>query len=244
MDFFLFAVFPYCAVAVAVLGGIYRHFRKRSFFSGASSRSLEKRSFWGEGVPLHYGIVPVLAAHILSALFARQEEAFLLGHLLRLYLVEIVAAALGILTVFGTVALSIRRLTHPSVSRETTAADWALLAALLLQTAAGTYIALFQRWGVLWYHYTAVPWFSSLAVLAPRIEFMTALPWVIKFHAINAFVVIALLPFTRLLYLFTIPVASWWRPFRALTGKKKSTGVHSATPAKLRLFPPASGKAP
>ncbi|MFO0753870.1 MAG: respiratory nitrate reductase subunit gamma [Thermodesulfovibrionales bacterium] len=224
MSFFLFAVFPYCALLLAAAGGICRYAAERSSYSSFSSQLLEKRVlFWGS-VSFHYGIVLVLAAHLFSALFSRQEDALLLGSPPRLYLVEAVGASLGILTLFGIVLLILRRLVYSPVARATTVMDWVLLAALLCQAVSGTYIALFERWGVLWYHYTAVPWFRSLFALSPRIELMAPLPWIIKFHAVNAFALIALFPFTRLVHIVTVPLSYLWRPFQVVIWNKRIQG--------------------
>ncbi|MCC6346865.1 MAG: respiratory nitrate reductase subunit gamma [Nitrospirales bacterium] len=224
MNFFLFALFPYCALLIAVAGGIYRYARERYSFSSFSSQLLENRVlFWGS-VSFHYGIVLVLAAHILSALLSRQEDAFLLENPARLYLAEAVGTALGLLTVFGVVLLLLRRLAYSPVARDTKVMDWVLLVALLCQVVSGTYIALFERWGILWYHYTAVPWFQSLIALSPRVEFMAPLPWIVRFHAVNAFVIIALFPFTRLVHIFTVPVSYLWRPFQIIIWNKRVQG--------------------
>jgi nitrate reductase gamma subunit len=68
--------------------------------------------------------------------------------------------------------------------------------------------------GSLWYEYTATPWLVSLATFIPRIDFITPPPWFVRFHMINAFVPIGLFPFTRLVYVFTIPISYLWRPYQ------------------------------
>jgi menaquinol-cytochrome c reductase iron-sulfur subunit len=107
-----------------------------------------------------------------------------------------------------------RRIFDARARAVTTVMDWVLLADLLLQVAAGFYIALFHRWGTLWYQFTAAPWIASLFSLEPKIDMITPLPWIVRFHMVNAFVVIGLFPFTRLVHIFTCPVSYLWRPYQ------------------------------
>ena len=95
----------------------------------------------------------------------------------------------------------------------TTAMDWILLLVLFLQVASGVYIAWKYRWGSAWYLHTAVPWLGSLFRLHPETAYVDTLPVIVKFHLVNAFALVALLPFTRLVHLFTIPVSYAWRPY-------------------------------
>ncbi len=79
---------------------------------------------------------------------------------------------------------------------------------------------MFYRWGTLWYGYTAAPWLASLAVLSPRTDNITPLPWIIRFHMVNAFVLIGLFPFTRLVHIFTVPLSYLWRPYQVAIWNK------------------------
>ena len=86
-----------------------------------------------------------------------------------------------------------------------------VLALLLVQAATGLYVAFALRWGSAWYLQTAAPWLASLAVLSPQVERMAVLPVVVKLLAINAFVLVALLPLSKLVHVTSIPVAYLWR---------------------------------
>src|SRR3990172_2729679 len=55
-------------------------------------------------------------------------------------------------------------------------------------------------WGSAWYVQTAAPYFVSLFTLSPKVEYMTALPLLSKLHAIGAFVMVGIFPFTRLVH--------------------------------------------
>lgn len=219
-DTILFVVFPYVAVAVAVVGGLLRYSKDRFSFSSQSSEFLEKRElFWGS-VPWHYGVVIILTAHLLAFLFPDAWGA-LVANPVRLYALEITGLALALMTIVGLVMLIIRRVQRPRINAVTTRLDWVLLVVLLAQVVLGFWVALAYRWGSDWYVRTAVPWLRSLVVLQPNIQFVTALPWVVKLHMLGGFVLVALFPFTRLVHIFTVPVTYLWRPYQVVIWNRR-----------------------
>lgn len=211
LDNFLFAIFPYLAVILALVFGIHR-FRSDSFSqSSLSTQFLESRKlFWGS-VPWHFGIILILLAHLCSVLFPG-VWASILGEPTRLYLVEITGLALGGITVVGLSWLIYRRITNPRITVVTSVMDWVLLAFLLLQVGTGVYTALVYRWGSLWALESAQPWLFSLLTLNPEIHYITGLPWVFKLHITSALMLVLLLPFTRLIHIVSVPLGFLTRP--------------------------------
>lgn len=214
-DVLLFIVLPYVAISLAIFGGIYRYFNDRFSFSSLSSQLLEHRLlFWGI-VPWHYGIVPVLLAHLLAIIFPNWWGV-LLGGRDRLTALELVGMALGLLALIGIVILFVRRLVNARARSVTSVMDWLLLLFLLLQVSLGAYIALTFRWGSLWYLHTAVPWLRSLTFFHPDAAPVLTLPLAVRIHMINAFVIILLFPFTRLVHIFTFPARYIARPWQLI----------------------------
>src|SRR3989337_3039162 len=108
LDIVLFAACPYVPAALAVVGGIVRYYGDRFSFSSHSSQVLENRvRFWGS-VSWHYGIIVVLLAHI-GALAFSGAWGDLVANPTRLYTLEVIGIALGLLALLGLVALSLRR---------------------------------------------------------------------------------------------------------------------------------------
>lgn len=219
-DIVLFGAFPYVAIMLAVFGGIYRYLSDRFSYSSFSSQFLENRAlFWGS-VPWHYGILIILLAHLLALLFPAQW-AVLIAAPARLYVLEVVGLALALLTSLGLVLLILRRLRDARILAVTSAMDWVLLGALLVQVVLGFWVALFYRWGSDWYLHTAVPWLISLGTLNPQMQYVTALPWVVKLHMLGGFVIIALFPFTRLVHVVTVPITYLWRPYQVVIWNRR-----------------------
>lgn len=219
-DLLLFAVFPYLALVLAVAMGVHRYVADRFSFSSLSSQFLENRAlFWGS-VPWHYGIVAILVAHLLAALFPGSWGS-LLGAPGRLYFLEVTGMSLGLFTLVGLLLLIARRAGNARIRSVTTVMDGILLADLALQVATGLYIAYSYRWGSLWYLHTAVPWLASLARLQPETAGIAPLPPVVRFHLFNAFIVVGLFPFTRLVHVFTVPIEYLWRPWQVVLWNRR-----------------------
>lgn len=222
-DFVLFMAFPYLAIILSILGGLYRYFNDRFSYSSFSSQFLENRTlFWGS-VPWHYGILIILLAHLLAALFPAQWAA-LIAAPVRLYVLEVTGLVLAVFTIVGLALLIWRRLRNARILAVTSPMDWVLLAALLAQVVLGFWVALFYRWGSDWYLHTAVPWLVSLVTLNPQIQYVTALPWVVKLHMLGGFFIIALFPFTRLVHLVTFPIPYLWRPYQVVIWNRRTGG--------------------
>ena len=219
-DLVLFGVFPYVAVAVGALGLVVRAAGARRSFSSRSSQFLEGRVlFWGS-VPWHYAVLPVLGAHAAAAIFPG-AWATLLGEPSRLVALEVSGAALGLWAVAAGVILAVRRARTPRLAIVTSPVDWVVLGLLLVQVGTGVAVALTLRWGSVWYLHTAVPWLRSLARLEPRIEYAAILPGIVKLHALSAFALVAVAPFTRLAHVAVAPIAYLWRPYQLVTWKRR-----------------------
>ena len=214
-DLFLYGVFPYVALAVAITGGLLRYYRDRFTFSSQSSQFLESRQlFWGS-VPWHYGIVTLLVGHLIGLLVPGWVAAFN-GVPLRLYILEATALGLGLLSLTGVLALLTRRAVSPRIRAVTTPMDLILLVLLLGQVVLGVYTAVFQRWGSWWYLSNAVPYLVSLVQLNPQIQYATTLPLPTQLHIIGAFLLTAIFPFTRLVHMLTVPITYLWRPYQTV----------------------------
>jgi nitrate reductase gamma subunit len=204
---FLFGVLPYVAVGVFVVGSLRRFRDMRHTVTTASSQMLEsKLQYWGS-VSWHYAILLVLSAH-LAAIFLPGMVSAVLSAPGRLLAVEVTGLALGLTALWGLVVLGFRRV---SLRGETTWLDWTVMALLLVQVATGVYTAVAARWGYAWFPHVATPWLASLLRLSPRADLLAPMPWPFQLHALNAFLILALVPFTRLAHALVAPVEYLWR---------------------------------
>ncbi len=226
LDAFSFAVLPYVAMVLFLVGTIHRYRSEAFTYSSLSSQLLEnKQHFWAL-VPFHYGIIAVLTGHIVAFLVPRSVLLWN-SHPLRLYILEVSALIFGITTLVSLLAILARRFTDRRVRVVTTGADWVVYALLVIQVFSGVYTAIFNRWGSSWFAASAAPYFWSLLKLSPDIGVISAMPWMVKLHIVNAFVTIAFFPFSRLVHILVVPnqylfrrrqVVRWYRRERFAGG--------------------------
>lgn len=210
LDLFLFAVLPYAVFLTFFIFTIHRYRAETFTYSSLSSQFLENRShFWGS-VPLHFGILTVLAGHVVAFLVPGQ---ILLWNSkpLRLYILEITALIFGILAVVGFVSAAVRRYADTKVRVVTSLFDWFIFALLILQVGSGVYIAVFHPWGSSWFASTATPYLWSLLKFNPDISFVAAMPFAVKLHIVGFYLLIGLFPFTRLVHILVVPNPYLWR---------------------------------
>ncbi len=210
LDPFVFAVLPYIVAIAFIPATVYRY-RARGFtYSSLSSQFLENRQHFWALIPFHYGILTVLAMHIAAFLIPRQVMWWS-SVPARLWVMEAGMLAAGLLTLAGLVAAMARRRTNHKIAVVTTLSDWFILALLLLQVLSGIGVAMMHPWGSSWFAISLTPYLWSVATLNPNMAVVAAMPVVVKFHIINAFLVIGFFPFTRLVHILVAPNPYLWR---------------------------------
>lgn len=213
LDLFLFVGLPYVALVVLVVGSIVRYRRDRFSYSALSSQFLEnRRLLWGS-VPFHLGILVLLVGHLVPFLAPRiwreltSRPAFL-------HTVEAVGVAAGVLAAVGLAVLLARRVTVGRLQPVTSVLDLVVVGLLLAQVAVGLGVALGHRWGAAWAPATTTPYLWSLLTLRPDVAYVAPLPPLVKLHLAGAWVLFLLVPFTRLVHAFSVPLGYLSRPFQ------------------------------
>ncbi len=213
LDTMLFVVFPYVALAIGIVGTIYRYRTNQYSFTSLSSQFLENDlQFWGSTL-WHYGILPTTIIH-LAGFTIPKVMAAAHGTPELLYISELAGKVLGIMALVGAGILLYRRLTSPKIRAITTPVDWVILSLLFGQVFFGLMLAFVYRWGATWFLHTATPWMNSLAFFQPAPQYVTALPLAHKVHFLTGFLLFALMPFSRLVHIVTFPFSYMWRRFQ------------------------------
>ncbi len=222
----LFVVFPYVAIAIAIVGTVDRMVRRPFTVSSLSSQLLEGRKlFWGS-VPFHWGLVVVLLAHFVALILPAGIEVWNRVPI-RLYLLEITGLALALWALFGLGMLIYRRVGVSKIRAVTTRMDLIVLGLLVLQVITGILIATVYRFGSYWGTGVFVPYVQSLFVLQPRPELIAPLPFMLQFHASLFFVFLVVFPFSRLVHIITLPLRYLTRPFQLVKWLRRDRPVSS-----------------
>lgn len=210
LNLLLFAMLPYVALFIFFLGTIMRYKKAPFTYSSLSSQFLESQQhFWGV-VAFHYGVMQVLLGHFI-ALFIPRQILLWNSVPLRLYILEITALSFALMTLVGLLGTMERRAHFTRTRRVTSIADWLIEVLLLVQVIAGIYGALFHPWATSWYSSSAVPYIRSIFRFNPDISYLATMPFVVKLHIVNGWLIVLLFPFTRLVHMLVAPLPYLWR---------------------------------
>ncbi len=210
MNSLLLVALPYAAVVVCIAGSIWR-FRARLTITSQSSQILESRWLRLGTIPFHLGITLLFLGHLVPLLVPDTWRA-LVSNRTALLAVETTGAAAAILCLAGLCVLFVRRLTSHAVRSSSSVGDIVVLAVLIAQVALGFAVATLHRWGAVWSLGTTVPYLRSLIALRPDPAFVAGVPQLMMLHLAGAWIVVALLPFTRLVHMLTLPLGYLGRP--------------------------------
>ena len=216
MKTFLWGALPYIAAAILVTGLVWRYRYDKFGWTTRSSESYERRILNIASPMFHYGILFVLVGHLMG-LFVPSSWTDALGLSERGYnLLSLLAGtAAGVLAVIGIVMLIYRRRTNAAVFRATTRNDKLMYAVLLAAIIMGL-VAKLSHAGIhegYDYRATIAPWSRSLFTLQPKTGLMAQAPTMFQIHAVVGLLLFALLPFTRLVHMFSAPVQYLFRPY-------------------------------
>jgi nitrate reductase gamma subunit len=221
-DTIWFVILPYISLTVGIVVAIYRSIYRPFTLSSLSSQLLERKKLYWGSIPFHYGVIIVLFGHLIALLLPR---GLMLWNAvpIRLYLLELSGLALGILALVGLCVLLWRRLSEKRIQMVTTPMDLVVLVLLIVSAITGVLIATLYRFGSFWFTVIFSPYLISVLTFQPNVSLVAPLPWVIKLHVINSFLLFATFPFSRLLHIATYPFAYIVRPWQIVIWNRKPT---------------------
>ncbi|MEU6996154.1 respiratory nitrate reductase subunit gamma [Streptomyces sp. NPDC046465] len=216
MKTLLWGVLPYVAFVLLVAGIIWRYRYDKFGWTTRSSQVYESKLLNIASPMFHYGILFVLVGHLMG-LFVPESWTDKVGltestyHKLSLW----GGTAAGAVAVLGILMLLYRRRTNAPVFRATTANDKVMYVVLLAAIVMGMWAKLTNSGLEEGYNYreSIAPWSRSLFTLQPDVDRMVGVPLTFQIHAVIGMLLFALLPFTRLIHMFSAPVQYLFRPY-------------------------------
>ena len=210
MNEFLWVVYPYLCLMLLVVGTLARYNYDQIGWTSKSSELLEKRLL-RIGSPLfHWGIIFVFLGHVAGLLvpigvyqaIGVSEHVYHLGAM-------VMGGVTGLMALAGLLLLLWRRLSVRQVLRNTSAGDWLALALLIVTVAMGLGMTLVYNVAHLPYEYrtTVGPWIRGVILLHPDPSLMAGVPLLLQIHILAALALFAASPFTRLVHIFSLPLA-------------------------------------
>lgn len=209
MSQFLWVIFPYLALALMIVGSLYRFVYGQRGWGSKSSEILEKKWLRRGSLMFHWGMLFVFGGHVMGLLIPISVY-HALGVSTEFYHfnADLFGGLAGLITFAGVVILLWRRICDSRVRANSSASDFVALILLLIVIGIGTFetVGYNNIFGAYEYRTTIGPWIRELVVLHPDAALMKSVPVVLKAHILAAFSLFAIWPFTRLVHVFSLPI--------------------------------------
>ncbi len=217
----LFVIFPYVSLFIAIVVTIYRSIYRPFSISSLSSQLLERQQlFWGS-IPFHWGITIILTGHLI-AIFIPQSIVLWNAEPLRLYLLEFSGIGLGLWATIGMVVLLLRRVSVSRIRAVSTPMDYVVVLLILVSLVTGVTIASYYRWGSYWFTGIFTPYVWSILTFRPNAAPLAPLPFIIKLHVFNFFILTMAFAFSRLVHIIAWPLGYLLRPWQIVLWLRKT----------------------
>ncbi len=232
LDILVWVAFPYACLAVFVVGHYWRYRYDKFGWTTRSSQLYERKLLrWGSPL-FHFGLLFVILGHVVG-LGIPESWTNALGVSDSMYhATAVVSGGLaGFATVAGMVILIYRRRTVGPVFSATTRMDklmYAVLATVIVLGMVNTVVA--NMFGHYDYRVGVSIWFRGIFRFDLHPELMAHAPIGFQLHALAAFTLFALWPFTRLVHAFSAPIGYLWRPYVVYRSKADKLGSRVQRP--------------
>ncbi|PLR78079.1 respiratory nitrate reductase subunit gamma [Bacillus sp. V3-13] len=216
MDQFLWVIFPYLMLAVSVIGHLYRFNADQLAWTAKSSEFLEKKSLkWGSML-FHFGILLVIVGHVVGLLVPKTLlENYGINDALYHTGAVYGGGFAGVLTLLGVIILLNRRLLNKRVRITSDISDIVTSILIFLIVVIGIYNTVIgnRLYADFDYRETISPWVRGLLTFTPDPSRMNGVPMGFQLHILISFVLIGIWPFTRLVHVWSVPLAYFKRNY-------------------------------
>ncbi len=209
LNFLLFGVYPYVALAICLIGSWARFDLSQYTWKTGSSQMLSNKGMRVASNMFHVGILFILAGHFVGLLTPHAVYHHVISTENKQLLAMVSGGVFGVICLVGLLMLIVRRMTDPRVRASSSASDililWVLLAQLCLglltivastQHLDGSVMVMLGNWA------------QHLVILQPAVaaESIAPVGLVYKLHVFLGMTLFVLFPFTRLVHMVSAPV--------------------------------------
>jgi len=212
-DYLVFGVYPYFVLAVFLMGSWLR-FAGEQHFSWNETGPLLRRQQLTWGITLfHAGILILFLGHFIGLLVPiRVFDALGMSHSFKQWLAIVVGGAAGVAGLVGVTVLLHRRLFDARICATSSFADTAFLFLIGIQLALGlgtivvALVEYIDGCAILNFMF----WAQNILTLKPTaaVAQVAKAPLLFKLHMINGMTLFLVLPFTRLVNIWSVP--AWY----------------------------------
>ncbi|HWK26904.1 MAG TPA: respiratory nitrate reductase subunit gamma [Solirubrobacter sp.] len=213
----LWIIFPYVAVAVFVVGHIWRYRADQLGWTSRSTQMFEHKILGWAGPAFHYGALAAVGGHVIGLLIPKSfTEAIGISEPVYRWFSAIAGGIAGLVCVVGFLGLFYRRATNARVQRTTSRTDLLVYFLLTVLIGMGTYMTFADNLLTsrpFDYRDSISVWWRSLFALSPNVDAALDARFIYQLHAIVAWSFWALFPFSRLVHAWSVPVQYLGRPY-------------------------------
>ncbi|MEG2171626.1 MAG: respiratory nitrate reductase subunit gamma [Desulfovibrionaceae bacterium] len=199
---FFFVVYPYICLALLLFGLLLRYVYTQNTWNARSSEIFEKQTLRIGSMLFHLGILFSFGGHILGLVLPPAAlQALGLSMPLHMELAGMAGKILAPLVILGLGILLFRRLCNAHVAATTTRTDIVIILLILLNACTyQSYVAHFPVFS------TIGPWLRSVLTFYPAPVYLMSVPLFMQIHIVSGLTIFALLPFSRLVHIFSVPL--------------------------------------
>lgn len=247
MNTFLWVVFPYIALAIFVVGLIWRYRYDKFGWTTRSSQLYETRLLQIGSPLFHFGLLFAFLGHVMGLVIPKAWTDAIGIDQHTYHLVAVGGGIVsGLMIIVGFTILVFRRRTVRTVFNATTVNDKVMYLVLGV-------IILFGMWNTISttlsdefnYREYVSPYFRSIFYFQPNPELMVNAPFQFQAHTFLAFVLFLIWPFTRLVHVISAPFGYLTRPYIVYRTKGDSRSrVNPGARAPINTWEKAASKKP
>lgn len=223
LQIFLFGIYPYIALVVAILGTWARFDLSQYSWKAHSSQMLRKKNMRLASNLFHVGIIVVLLGHLFGMLTPHFIYETFISAAHKQILAVVVGGIAGVVCWVGMVMLMWRRFTDDRISNTSSFSDKLVLVLLFIQLNLGL-ISIFTSMkhldGLTMMNLAG--WAQDITILRPwqaaaRIEQASL---IYQLHMVLGITLIMIFPFTRLIHIISAPVWYLGRRYQIVRQKQ------------------------
>jgi nitrate reductase gamma subunit len=221
----LFAVYPYVALSIFLIGSLVRFDADQYGWKSKSSQFLRRRQLvWGS-ILFHVGILGILGGHAVGLLTPVVIFEFLgISHGFKQMMAIVVGGICGVACFAGLAMLLHRRLFDSRIRKTSSISDIAVLVILFAQLSLGLAtipLSLGHLDGAMMVRF--MNYVQGIVTLRPAAAAQIAdVPLIFKLHMFLGFTIFLVFPFTRLVHVWSMPLGYLGRSYQLVRTKRRA----------------------
>ncbi|MCW5722431.1 MAG: respiratory nitrate reductase subunit gamma [Devosia sp.] len=215
LNWFLFGIYPYIALATLAVGSVIRYDREPYSWRAGSSQLLRRKQLMWGSVLFHLGVLAIFAGHLVGLLTPLWIWEWLgVSHGAKQMVAIVLGGVAGIAGIVGASMLIHRRFFDARIRAASNMADNLIIVILWLQLALGLAtirVSLQHLDGHEMVQF--MNWAQGIFTFNPEAaSYVAEANLVFKLHITLGLTIFVLFPFTRLVHMLSVPVRYMWRP--------------------------------